>query len=232
MTPVSRPSAAPRSLRVLVADADPAAHAVYREALTALGHQVCPAETGKQLLALCKAATPDLVITADRLPDADGFELAAALCRESPLPVVLASAAPDPAAAWAAAGCHVLAYLAKPLRPDAVGAAVALAVRGFEHLRALRAEAAELRQALEDRKLIERAKGAVGRYCGLPEDEAYRRLRALATNGGRKLVEVARDVLGAADVFASLAESGATSRGPRHGGPRANGHAMAVQEER
>jgi AmiR/NasT family two-component response regulator len=64
-----------------------------------------------------------------------------------------------------------------------------------------------LRQALDDRKLIERAKGAVGRRVGLPEDESYRRMRVIASNANRKLVDVARQILGAEDVFHALEEA-------------------------
>ena len=204
------PSASPplRSLRVIVADADPAARDLYQKSLTGLGHHVCLAETGRQLLELCRAVAPDVVIADARLPDGNGFDLATALCRERAVPVVLASAEPDAGAVWAAAGCHVLGYLAKPLRAEAVGAAVAVAVRCFERLQALGDEVGQLRQALEDRKVIERAKGLLMRFGGLGEDDAYRRMRSLATRGGRKVVEVARDVVAAGEVFGHLTEDG------------------------
>jgi response regulator NasT len=208
-----------RSLGVLAADADPAAQAFYREALTALGHQVCVAESGRQLLDLCKAVTPDLVIVADRLPDATAADLAAALCRDKPLPIVLAS----DAATWEAAGCHVMGFLSKPLSRDALAAVVATAARCSAQLRTAREEADQLRQALEERKVVERAKGVVVRYCGLAEDDAYRRLRKLATEGSKKMAEVARDVLAAADVFERLAEDA-----PRPARHHANGPAAGV----
>jgi response regulator NasT len=63
---------------------------------------------------------------------------------------------------------------------------------------------AELRQALEDRKLIERAKGAVTRRCGVNEGEAYRRMRKVASHGNRKMVDVAREILAAEDAFLHL----------------------------
>lgn len=221
------PERAVRPLRIVVADADPAAVAFYREALPALGHYPpCPAETGRQLLDLCRAVSPDLVITADRLPDAGGPELAAALAAGPPVPVVVAVESADAVAAWAAAGCRVVGCLVKPLRADAVGATVAVAVRCAEQFRALRDEADQLRRALEERKVVERAKGLVGRYCGLGEDEAYRRLRKLATNGGKKMVDVARDVLAAGEVFARLAEDG-PSRSPGSDGVHLNGYAGA-----
>jgi AmiR/NasT family two-component response regulator len=65
-------------------------------------------------------------------------------------------------------------------------------------------EARSLRQALEDRKLIERAKGAVMRLNGVDEGEASRRLKKLASLGNRKLAEIARDVLAADEVFWKL----------------------------
>jgi response regulator NasT len=218
-----------RSLRILAADADPAAREFYHKAIPALGNLPCLAESGRQLLELCRAITPDLVVADARLPDTDGFELAVALCRERPVPVVLVSADPDAAAAWAAADCHVLAYLAKPLRAEALGAAVAVAVRCFERMRALGEEAGQLRQALEDRKVVERAKGILMRLTGLSEDEAYRRMRALATRGSRKVVEVARDVIGAGDVFTHLLDDGPHADGharhPAHGRAHHNGPA-------
>ena len=226
--PDTSPARAPRrSLRVLVADADPAAREFYQQALPALGHQVCLADSGRQLLDLCKAVSPDVVIADTRLPDTDGFELAAAVCRERSVPVVLASAEPDAAAVWAAAGPHVVGYLAKPLRADALGAAVAVAARCFERLRALAEEAGQLRQALEDRKVVERAKGLLMRFAGLGEDEAYRRMRVIATRGGRKVADVAREVIAAGDVFGRLTEDGPPDGPARHPGPGrppANGH--------
>ena len=102
----------------------------------------------------------------------------------------------------------VMAYLLKPVTEADLAPAIALARRQFEDVQALRREAADLRQALEDRKVVERAKGAVTRRCGLSEAEAYRRLRKLATDGGRKLADVAHQVLAAEAAFAAVEAAG------------------------
>jgi len=210
-TPVPAPSAnghpPRRCLNVLVATADPVARAFFEQALPALGHKPVLAGSGGQVLDLCRAAAPDLVIADATLPDADGFELAAAVCRERPVPVILTADDPDLGAVWGAAGCHVLGYLARPLSPEALGVAVAVAVRSFDRIRAAEEEVGQLRQALEDRKVIERAKGAAVRRCGLDEAETYSRMRRLASNHNRKLVEVARQILAAEDVFQGLEEA-------------------------
>jgi response regulator NasT len=214
-----------RSLRVLAADADPAARDFYQRALTALGHQPHPAGTGRQAIDLCRTVSPDVVIADARLPDADGIELAASVCGERPIPVILTAADPDAATVWGAAECHIVGYLAKPLRMEALGAALAVAVRCFDRLRQAREEADQLRRTLDDRKVIERAKGLLMRFAGLSEDDAYRRMRGLATRGSRKVVEVAREVITAGDVFAGLTE---VPDGP--GRAHANGRMPALEE--
>jgi response regulator NasT len=71
----------------------------------------------------------------------------------------------------------------------------------FAEFRSLRGEAGELRQALEDRKYIERAKGVLMKKAGLDEEEAFKRLRRLARDGNQKLIEVARMILRAEAAF-------------------------------
>ena len=71
-------------------------------------------------------------------------------------------------------------------------------------LAALRQEVTDLRQALEDRKLIERAKGALMRRLRVDEEEAFRRLRQAASGKNMKLVEMSRQVIAAAAIFADM----------------------------
>jgi response regulator NasT len=74
-------------------------------------------------------------------------------------------------------------------------------MRRFRQFQALAREAGELRQALEDRKAVERAKGLVMKRAGVGEEEAYRRLQRLATNRRCKLAEIARAILAAEEAF-------------------------------
>jgi response regulator NasT len=68
-------------------------------------------------------------------------------------------------------------------------------MRRFEEFQALRREASDLRQALEDRKVIERAKGILMRRGHLEEQEAFKRLQDLASNENRKMIEIARMIV-------------------------------------
>ena len=110
--------------------------------------------------------------------------------------------------------------LSKPVKPADLATAVALAVRRFGQFEDCRREAADLRRALEERKTIERAKGAVMRRSGVDEAEAYRRLRKLSSNRNLKLVEVAQTVLAAEAMFEQLEQvesPGASRVVPAHG---------------
>ena len=73
---------------------------------------------------------------------------------------------------------------------------------------ALRKEASDLRQALEDRKLIEKAKGVLMKRAGLDEADAFRRLQKLASDRNRKLVDIAQMILTAEEAYGSSARSG------------------------
>ena len=68
----------------------------------------------------------------------------------------------------------------------------------------MRQEAADLRQALADRKVIERAKGILMKKGKLDEPEAFRRLQKLASDKNQKLVEIASMIVTAEEAFQSL----------------------------
>jgi response regulator NasT len=194
-----------RSLRVAIADDEPDMRDFLEKCLPRLGHQVIAvAENGRQLLEQCAYARPDLVVSDVRMPDLDGVAAAEALAGHGPIPVVLVTGYRTPDAdRWAQIG-HVFAYLVKPITEEQLGPALQLAIRRFEQFQALGREVTELRRSLEDRKLIERAKGIVTRRVGLSESEAHRRLQRLARQNNRKLADLARDVLGAEETFAAL----------------------------
>jgi hypothetical protein len=80
---------------------------------------------------------------------------------------------------------HIMAYLSKPVKPVDLQAAVRLALLRFGHFQALAKEAADLKQALEHRKVIEDAKRAVMKRARVDEAEAFRRLSKLATAQNR-----------------------------------------------
>jgi two-component system, response regulator PdtaR len=185
-----------RSLRIAVADDERDMRDFFQEFLPPLGHTVvATAATGRELVERCRAIKPDLVITDIKMPDMDGIEATSAVCNEQPVPVILVSAHHDAKLLARAEEGYVLAYLVKPIKNTDLAPAIAIALRRFEQFQSLRHEAADLRQALEDRKTIERAKGALMKRAALDESEAFRRMQKLASEKSRKLVEIAQMIL-------------------------------------
>jgi AmiR/NasT family two-component response regulator len=111
------------------------------------------------------------------------------------LPIILISAYHEDEMIERAETDHIMAYLVKPIKEADLQPAIALAMRRFQQFQALQQEASDLRQALEDRKIIERAKGVLMKRAAVDEETAFRRLQKLATERRCKLVEVARLIL-------------------------------------
>jgi two-component system, response regulator PdtaR len=191
-----------RPLRIAVADDEPDMQEYFRTILPGLGHEVVAvAGNGRALVEACLNLKPDLVITDIKMPDMDGIEAAVQLYRNGPVPVILVSAHHDPEFIRRAEADHILAYLVKPIKQADLEPAIALAVRRFEQFQALRKEASDLKQALEDRKTIEKAKGILMKKTGLDEAEAFRRLQRLASDRNKKLVEIAQMILTAEEAY-------------------------------
>jgi response regulator NasT len=191
-----------QSLRIAVADDEPDMRDYFRKMLPRLGHTVvCLAANGKELVEQCRTLKPDLVITDIKMPDMDGIEAAITLYQDQPTPVILVSAYHDPELIKRAEADHIMAYLVKPIKQADLEPTIGLAMRRFEQFEALRKEAANLRQALEDRKVIERAKGILMKKVGLDEQDAFRRFQKLASEKNLKLVELARMIVTADEAF-------------------------------
>jgi response regulator NasT len=191
-----------RPLRIAVADDEPDMRLFFRELLPHLGHEVAAeAATGRELIDGCRRARPDLVITDIRMPDMDGLQAAAAVNRETPVPVILVTAHHDADLLARAGAEYVMAYLTKPVKPVDLQAAIRLALVRYGQFLALHQEAAGMRQALDDRRLIERAKGIVMRRARIDELEAYCRLQRLAAGRNVNLVQYAQMILAADEAF-------------------------------
>jgi AmiR/NasT family two-component response regulator len=191
-----------RALRIAVADDEPRMRDYYQDVLPLLGHQViCAARTGRELALFCRDSRPDLIVSDIKMPDLDGIDAIGEVGRGEPIPAILVSAYHDPDLLERTKGEQVLAYLVKPIKQADLEVAIGLAMQRFEEFQALRKEAGELRQALSDRKLIERAKGILMKRAGLDEEGAFRRLQKLARDHNQRLIDASHHILRAEEAF-------------------------------
>jgi two-component system, response regulator PdtaR len=192
----SKRDAMRHQLRIAVADDEPDMQEYFSRILPRLGHEVVGvAENGRQLVDLCRKTEPDLVITDIKMPDLDGIQASEAICLHRPVPVILVSAHSEPDLIERAENDHVMAFLVKPIKQADLEPAIAIALKRFQQFQSVRQEAEDLRQALRDRKLIERAKGVVMQKAQIDEAAAFRRLQRLASERNQKLVAIAEAIL-------------------------------------
>lgn len=183
-------------LRIAVADDEPDMQEYLEKVLTRLGHKVVSvASTGLELVEHCREHSPDLIISDIKMPELDGIEAATEIYEEQAVPVVLVSAFHDRDLIDRAECDHIMAYLVKPIKQADLEPAIALAMKRFQQFETVKREATDLRQALEDRKFIERAKGIMMRRAGLDEQAAFTQLQKLSSDKNVKMAEVARSIV-------------------------------------
>jgi response regulator NasT len=175
--------------KVAILDDHERSRAALRAAIWAAGGEIAAeAVRCADAVPVIKRTSPDVAIFAVGLPDGDGIDAAAHATATTDCPVVLFTSHTDADFVARAREAGVMAYLLKPLRPAELAPALDLAIARFRENR-------QLRQTLEGRKYIERAKGTLMTRFGLSEDEAFRRLRRAAMDSRKPMVDIAKALL-------------------------------------
>ncbi|MGH9069912.1 MAG: ANTAR domain-containing response regulator [Acidimicrobiales bacterium] len=189
-------------MRVLIAEDDPVIALGLERTLTALGHEVVArVDNGEHVVIQAAATLPDVIILDLMMPGVSGLEAARQVTAARSVPIVAVTAYDDPGLVEQAAECGVAAYLVKPVTPSQVGSALLLAVSRHAELEAMRAEVDRLTDALETRKLVERAKGILMEHNRLSEAEAFTRIQRRARDNNQRMAEVAREIIAARELL-------------------------------
>ena len=182
--------------RIVIADDESLIRLDLREMLTELGYDVVgEAGDGRNALDLARKLRPDLVIMDIKMPGVDGIAAAEELTREKIAPVVLLTAYSDQGLVDRAKDAGVVGYVVKPFRQTELLPVIELSIARFDEFRALEREVGDLKEALETRKLVERAKGILMETHGLRESEAFHRIRKTSMDTRKSMKEVAEAVL-------------------------------------
>jgi len=144
---------------------------------------------------------PDVVIVDSESPTRDTLENLATLSAHNPRPVVVFTDDDSRAPMQRALRAGVSAYVIAGLQTERLEPVLQVAIARFEQEAALRAQLNKAEQQLAGRKLIERAKGVLMAEAGLDEDAAYKRLRKLAMDRGKRLADVAQSVIDAQELL-------------------------------
>ncbi len=181
-------------LRILVADDESIIRMGLRTMLTELGHEVLLAANGRDALQLVRTARPDLALLDLQMPLTGGLEAAKVIARTRPMPIVILTAFSQADLIEKAAQLPIQGYLVKPVNERDLAAAIEVAVARFAEAQAAAREIAELKDSLETRKVVERAKGRL-MEGGLTEEAAYLALQSRARQNRISLRQAAEAVL-------------------------------------
>jgi response regulator NasT len=190
------------TMRVLIIDESPERIAVLREGLEGAGYEVAAALASPlELLRAVEAMKPDVIIIDTESPSRDVLEHVVLITRDQPRPIVMFASDDAPETIRRAVRAGVSAYIVDGLDPTRVKSIVDVAVARFGEHQRLRAELAEANLKLSERKVVERAKGILMKARSMDEEEAFLALRRMAMDRGKRLVDIARQVIDMADLL-------------------------------
>ncbi len=183
--------------RVVIADDDVITRLDIREALEFQGYEVVgEAADGIDAVELCTDLKPDVVLLDVKMPVMDGLTAAKLIAgAENDIAIIMLTAYNDKQFVDKAGEFGALGYLVKPLDEKSLIPTIEIAVKRRREFRELKETVAGQEKKLEERKIIEKAKGILIQNNSISEDEAYKYLRTISMNKRKTIVEVAKIII-------------------------------------
>jgi two-component system, response regulator / RNA-binding antiterminator len=190
------------SLKIAIIDESPVRAAILADGLREAGFtQVLRLDETANLLAHIYAIDPDVILIDLENPSRDVLEQMFQVSRAVKRPIAMFVDQSDTASIQASVDAGVSAYIVNGLKKDRVKHILDLCISRFYAFSRLQTELDKAKSALEERKVIDRAKGILMKRKNLSEEDAYALLRRTAMNENRKIAEVAQSVITAAEMF-------------------------------
>ncbi|MEG6586835.1 ANTAR domain-containing response regulator [Dendrosporobacter sp. 1207_IL3150] len=185
-----------QQLRVVIADNESIIRMDLKEILEEAGHIVVGEATdGLKAIELTRKYRPDLVIMDIKMPEMDGITAAKAISNEKISPVLLLTAFSQKEIVEKAKDSGVLAYLVKPVKETNLFPAIEIALSRFQEFAELEQELEDVKNSLETRKILDRAKGILMDAYNLNETEAYRRIQQYSMSKRKSIRDVAQAIV-------------------------------------
>lgn len=182
--------------RVIIADDESLVRMDLREMLSNLGYLVVgEVGDGRSAVNLARELRPNLVVMDIKMPDLDGIDAAKILTEERIAPVLLLTAFGQKDLVERAKEAGIVGYIMKPFHESELAPAIEIALTRFEEFRTLEREVEDLKETLETRKLVDRAKGILMDSRGMTEAEAFRKIQKMSMDTRRPMKEIARAII-------------------------------------
>lgn len=190
-----------KKLRILLVDDESIIRLDLREMLKEHGHEIVgEAYDGEMAVELANQLNPDLIVMDIKMPKMDGLEAITRINQHRRIPTVMLTAYSQPELVERAVGLGVFAFLVKPIKEHDLLPTLEVVLARAEEMSTLEKEVGSLKETLETRKLVEKAKGILMESYGLSESAAFRKIQKLSMDKRKPLKEVADAIILAREV--------------------------------
>jgi response regulator NasT len=190
------------SPKIVIVDESPIRAAILEEGLREAGFTgVTHISEMHNLLARIYALDPDVILIDLENPSRDVLEQMFQVSRAVRRPIAMFVDQSDSASIQASVDAGVSAYIVDGLKKERIKPILDLCISRFNAFSRLQDELERTKSALEDRKVIDRAKGILMKLKGLTEDEAYVLLRSTAMREKKKIGDIAQSIVTAAELL-------------------------------
>ncbi len=188
--------------RVLIAEDNSKTRLFLKNQLELLGYTVAgTASNGQEAIDMVEELEPTLLIMDVKMPKKDGIEAAKEISAKRTLPIILITGLSSDEMANKAIEAGVFSYLVKPVTKKQLEPAIKLALARYQEFSSLKVEVSDLKDAIETRKLVEKAKGILMKRCNLSEDDAFKLLQAHSQKENKKMQEIAESIISASKLL-------------------------------
>ena len=190
------------SPKIVIVDESPIRAAILEEGLREAGYSgVVHISEMQSLLARIYAVDPDIILIDLENPSRDVLEAMFQVSRAVRRPIAMFVDQSDAASIQASVDAGVSAYIVDGFKKERIKPILDLCVSRFNAFAKLQDELDRTKSALEERKVIDRAKGILMKVKGLTEDEAYVLMRSTAMREKKKIGEIAQSILTASELL-------------------------------
>lgn len=187
--------------KVLIAEDNPKTRLFLKNQLELLGYQVEAVSNGQAAVDMVSEIEPTLVIMDVKMPEMDGIDAAKNISAKRTIPIILITGLSSDEMATKAIESGVFAYLVKPVTKKQLEPAIKLAMARYDEFKSLKVEVDDLKEAIETRKLVERAKGILMKRCNITEEDAFKLLQTHSQKENKKMREIAETIVSASKLI-------------------------------
>ncbi len=188
------------NIKVLVVDDLKERREELKLILNSITANICEADNGAAAVVAAEEFKPDIIFMDIKMPSMDGITACKKIMGKTPVPVIFLTAGAGDVKDYdnymeELKGSGAFSYIMKPARKSEILAQTIIAIENFKKFQDIKKENESLKQYIEDRKLIGKAKNILIEKEGISEREAHRRLQKLSMNSGRPIEEIAKAII-------------------------------------